>query len=289
MTRLGTPVLRLPAMRAFGRLADGDLVRRAAEALGSELAALGITMNFAPVLDVNTCPENPVIGDRSFCDEPDGRVAARARRGCAACWRGACSPCGKHFPGHGDTTEGLALRPPGVDHARRTAPRGRRELALPRTAARRAPAVMTAHVVYPAPRPRPPRDPVPDRARAPASSAFRGCIVSDDLEMRAIADRVDHRGERRARRRGRLRRAARLQERGAPGARGRGAARSEPSEDAGFEARSARSPRAVRRDARAQATAAGRTRAALDASHRARWRARHRPDAQRDGSQEDRQ
>ena len=64
--RLRAPILQLPPMRALGQVDDARLVEAAAEALARQLAALGFTMDFAPVLDVDTRAENPVIGDRSF-------------------------------------------------------------------------------------------------------------------------------------------------------------------------------------------------------------------------------
>src|SRR5690349_20206995 len=71
VARLGPPVLKLPPMRALGDLGDSDLTERAGALLGKQLRALGFTMNLAPVLDVNTNPHNPVIGDRAFGDTPE--------------------------------------------------------------------------------------------------------------------------------------------------------------------------------------------------------------------------
>ncbi len=190
VTRLGTPVLRLPAMRAFGRLADGDLVRRAAEALGRELASLGFTMDFAPVLDVDTCPVNPIIGDRSFSDDP----AVVARLGwafAAGLQAGGVLACGKHFPGHGDTTVDSHKDLPCVDQPRQRLDaveivpfRGLR--------AETCAAVMTAHVVYPALDPDRPATLSPRIAHdlLRAELGYDGLLVSDDLEMKAVADRL---------------------------------------------------------------------------------------------------
>src|SRR5262245_6696162 len=66
VTRLPAPFLTLPPMRALGEIGDLDLIRRAARAVGVELAAVGFNLDFAPVLDVDSNPQNPVIGDRSF-------------------------------------------------------------------------------------------------------------------------------------------------------------------------------------------------------------------------------
>ena len=104
-------------------------------------------MDFAPVLDVDTCPTNPIIGDRSFHSDP----AVVARLGAAfagGLQRAGVMACGKHFPGHGDTTLDSHLDLPVVD-----LPRSRLEsveLAPYRgLRASTCAAVMTAHVVYP--------------------------------------------------------------------------------------------------------------------------------------------
>jgi beta-N-acetylhexosaminidase len=194
VTRLGSPLLRLPTMRAFGlafaRSGDAGLVARAAEALGRELAALGFTMDFAPVLDVDTCAKNPIIGDRSFGSDPAvvARLGAAYASGLQA---GGVLACGKHFPGHGDTTTDSHLELPRVDQRRA------RLLAVecaPFAPLRMATcaAFMSAHVVYPALDP----DQPATLSRAIAHDLLRtelgfdGLLISDDLEMKAVADRL---------------------------------------------------------------------------------------------------
>jgi beta-N-acetylhexosaminidase len=189
VTRFGTPVLRLPPMRAFGRLNDEDLVRRAARVLGAQLAALGFTMDFAPVLDVDTCPTNPIIGDRSFSADP--AVVARLGRAFAAGLEdGGVMACGKHFPGHGDTTVDSHLDLPHVAQ-----PRSRLDLVelapFRQLRANACAALMTAHVVYPALDEGTPatlsRRIAHDLLRE--ELGFDGLLVSDDLEMKAVFDR----------------------------------------------------------------------------------------------------
>ncbi|HEX9849408.1 beta-N-acetylhexosaminidase [Candidatus Deferrimicrobium sp.] len=158
-------------------------------ATAAELRAVGIDMNFAPVLDVDSNPANPVIGDRAFSDDP----AVAAALGIAFA-RGSLSrgilPVGKHFPGHGDTSADSHEELPVIQAGRQTLLR--RELLPFRLAARSAiPALMTAHVMYTA----------LDRALPATLSRkilhdllrermrFRGTIISDALEMKAIADR----------------------------------------------------------------------------------------------------
>jgi beta-N-acetylhexosaminidase len=178
-----------PPMLAVGGADDLERTRQVGRALGEELAALGIGWDFAPVLDVHTNPANPVIGDRAFGVTPE----AAARHGLAF-WRGLRGAgvvgCGKHFPGHGDTRTDSHLELPVVAHelARLRAV----ELA-PFAAAARAgmEAFMTAHVLYPALDPERPATLshriLVDVLRG--ELGFAGVIVSDDLGMRAVADR----------------------------------------------------------------------------------------------------
>ena len=101
--RLREGFTSVPSMRV---LAEGgvDAVRDAAATTARELHAVGIDMDFAPVVDVDTNPANPVIGERSFSSNSD--LVAKL----GAVWVGAMqaesiAACAKHFPGHGDTIE----------------------------------------------------------------------------------------------------------------------------------------------------------------------------------------
>jgi beta-N-acetylhexosaminidase len=183
------PVLRLPPMRAFAAAADPALIRRAAAALAAQLRALGFTMNFAPVLDVDTNPDNPVIGDRAF-----GRTADEVVRAALPFSDGLADAgllaCGKHFPGHGDTHLDSHHALPVLAHAR---PRlDEVELAPFRAARGRVPSLMTAHVVFEALDPEVPAT----LSRRVITGLLRdelgydGVVYSDDLEMQAIAARV---------------------------------------------------------------------------------------------------
>ncbi|UKA62552.1 glycoside hydrolase family 3 protein [Arthrobacter sp. FW306-04-A] len=102
-----------PGNAVLGRLDDVELTAASASAIGYELAGLGINLNLAPDADVNSAPDNPVIGVRSFGAEPD--LVARH----TAAWiRGledaGVASCAKHFPGHGDTTADSHLALPRV-------------------------------------------------------------------------------------------------------------------------------------------------------------------------------
>jgi beta-N-acetylhexosaminidase len=192
--RVRAPATRWPAMAALDRFAepeDAALAEAVGQAIGDELAALGFDIDFAPVLDVHTNPLNPVIGDRAFSTEPEA-VARRAlafARGLAAA---NILACGKHFPGHGDTTTDSHMELPRVDHAWE---RLEQVELLPfrRAAAAGLPMIMTAHVVFAAldaQRPATLSEAVIEGLLR-RSIGFRGVVVSDDLDMRAI---VSHMG-----------------------------------------------------------------------------------------------
>jgi beta-N-acetylhexosaminidase len=185
--RLGPPVLQLPPMRSLGQLDDPALTEAAAYLLGQQLAALGFNWDFAPVLDVDSNPASPVIGDRSFGAEPE-RVVRHARAFARGLGRAGVAACGKHFPGHGDTALDSHFALPELTHDR--ARLERIELAPFAALAGELDAIMTAHIVVRA----------LDRERPATLSrsvlqgvlreqlGFSGLLVSDDLEMKAIAD-----------------------------------------------------------------------------------------------------
>jgi beta-N-acetylhexosaminidase len=178
-----------PAMLSVGAAGDPSRTRQVGRALGDELCALGIGWDFAPVLDVHTNPANPVIGNRAFGVTPEA-VTEHA----LAFWRGLRAAgvvgCGKHFPGHGDTHADSHVELPVVDH---DLPRLRAVELAPFAAAARAgvDAIMTAHVLFRALDPDRPatlsRRILFDLLRG--ELGFEGVIVSDDLGMKAVADR----------------------------------------------------------------------------------------------------
>jgi beta-N-acetylhexosaminidase len=188
VARLKSPFTEWPAMATLGRSGDPDLAARFAKALGAELKAVGVTLDFAPVLDVHTNPKNPVIGDRALAE----KAADVARLGSAiirALQESGVAACGKHFPGHGDTATDSHLELPLVEHP----PERLREVEfVPFKAAidAQVASIMTAHVFVPALDEKVPatlsRRVVHDILRE--ELGFEGVIFSDDLEMKAIAD-----------------------------------------------------------------------------------------------------
>jgi len=189
VTRLPKPFLTLPPARALGELGDADLVHRAARAVGVELRALGFNLDFAPVLDVDSNPQNPVIGDRSFGRDPEA-VSERAVAFLRGLQDEGVLACGKHFPGHGDTDKDSHFDLPRIAHGR---PRlDRVELPPFRAAAAAGLAsMMSAHVVVEALDPGAPAT----LSRAVCTGLLReeigyeGVLFSDDMEMGAIAAR----------------------------------------------------------------------------------------------------
>jgi beta-N-acetylhexosaminidase len=187
VARLKTPFTEWPPMAVLGRAGDPALATRFAAALAAELIAVGITLDYAPVLDIHTNPKNPIIGDRALAETAD----AVATLG-AAIVRGlqdnGVAACGKHFPGHGDTSADSHLDLPLVEHP---PDRIRRVECVPFRAAIAADVafVMTAHILVPA---LDEEKPATLSARIVRSIlrdelGYGGVIVSDDLEMKAIA------------------------------------------------------------------------------------------------------
>lgn len=189
VTQMSPHPARLPSARVLARGTEAEETEALAHRLGAELAAREVDVDFAPVYDVETEPSNPVIGPRSFGHEPRqvARYAEAVRRGLQA---GGVLACAKHFPGHGATTVDSHLGLPRLEAAGSVLEAVH---LLPFEIAIRGdvPLVMAAHVVYPE----------LDPSGKPASLShrilsdllrqrlgFRGAVVTDALEMRAVAD-----------------------------------------------------------------------------------------------------
>ncbi|MFQ5482236.1 MAG: beta-N-acetylhexosaminidase [Nitrospinaceae bacterium] len=186
VARLTDPFTAFPEAQCLGRAGSADLARRLGQALGRELAAVGVNMDYAPVLDVNSNPENPVIGSRAFSADPL-RTAVLGVAFMDGLQQAGVIPVGKHFPGHGDTTTDSHLELPCV--AKDADSLEQVELAPFAAAVKHGLQVMmTAHVVYPA------WDPEAPATFSPAildsllrrRMGFDGIILSDDLEMKAV-------------------------------------------------------------------------------------------------------
>jgi beta-N-acetylhexosaminidase len=174
-----------PGNHALGTVDDVALTEQVAAAIGSDLAAVGVNLDLAPVADVNSNPRNPVIGVRSF--GADAELVARHAAAFVTGLQGAgVAACAKHFPGHGDTEQD--------SHLEAAVAAGSPDEALvPFRAAIGAGAlsIMTAHIL------------VPGLGDAPATLnrrilhgllrkelAFAGLVLTDALEMRAVSATV---------------------------------------------------------------------------------------------------
>ena len=102
VVRLREPLTPIPPMRTIGDTRSWELAADVAEVLATEVATVGFNLNFSPVLDVDTNPANPVIGDRAFSRDPQ-IVSMMGGAFTFGHLKSGVVPCGKHFPGHGDT------------------------------------------------------------------------------------------------------------------------------------------------------------------------------------------
>jgi len=186
--RLPEPFTRFPPAMTLVRAGDPGLIRDVARAQGSELRAAGFHIDFAPVLDVFTNPENRVIGDRAFGTTPE-EVIHNALPSLQGLTEAGIIGCGKHFPGHGDTVADSHFELPRVDHSIERL-RSLEFVPFARAISRGVPMIMTAHVLCPALDEEIPTSlsPVAVDGWLRGHLGFNGVVVSDDLEMRAIAD-----------------------------------------------------------------------------------------------------
>jgi beta-N-acetylhexosaminidase len=149
---------------------------------------VGFHQNYAPVLDVDSNPDNPIIGNRSFSRDPN-RVARLGAAFIDGLQSAGVAACGKHFPGHGDTSVDSHLELPSLPHDMERLMSV--ELVPFRAAARAGVAsIMTAHVLFEALDSDHPAT-LSEKVLVPIlrnELGFDGVIVSDDLEMMAIAD-----------------------------------------------------------------------------------------------------
>lgn len=114
-----TDAPRFPKNIALGAIQNPELIERYGREVARECKLLGIQVNFAPDLDVNSNPRNPVIGYRSFGENPR-RVAELGAAYCRGMERAGVMSVGKHFPGHGDTSVDSHKALPTVDHDLKT-------------------------------------------------------------------------------------------------------------------------------------------------------------------------
>jgi beta-N-acetylhexosaminidase len=177
-----------PGNAALGAIDDVALTEAVYAALGADLAGLGVSLDLAPAVDVNTAADNPVIGTRSFGSDP-ALVARHAAAAVAGLQSAGVAACAKHFPGHGSTRQDSHHVLPTVDATR--AVLAERDLP-PFVAAIAAGvrAVMPGHLRVPALTGDLPASlsPAALTGLLRGELGFTGVIVSDGLEMRAVSD-----------------------------------------------------------------------------------------------------
>lgn len=186
-----TSLPQAPAAMALGAGGDAEMATRVGAAVSRGLRSLGINWNFAPVLDVNNNPANPVIAERSFSADPL-EVARLAQAWMEGAMAEGVACCVKHFPGHGDTHMDSHHALPTVDKS--LAELEQLELVPFHALAPHAPAVMTAHIVYPQIDPEHPatlsRTVLTGILRE--GMAFDGVVITDALMMKAVHARYGH-------------------------------------------------------------------------------------------------
>jgi beta-N-acetylhexosaminidase len=190
--RLKEGITRLPAAYALGRLNNPKFVYDTCYISGCELRSLGINVNFAPVADINSNPENPIIGTRSFGEQPD--IVSKMVRHAIQGFRDAGILCSaKHFPGHGDVAIDSHLDLPVSEKSLEEL--YQMELTPFQTAiSESVPIIMTAHILYPK------IDSIWPATLSPMILTkllreklnYKGIIISDDLEMKALNRYGDH-------------------------------------------------------------------------------------------------
>lgn len=182
----------IPRALAIAKTGSGELAYDISELAAKELKSVGVNINFTPVADVNTNPDNPIIGDRAYGDDAEivSKFVSAVVRGHLA---QGVQACVKHFPGHGDTALDSHLALPKVDTDLATLEK-REFIPFSQGFKSNCQMVMTAHVLA-----------TELDAENPSTMSeytlqeilrrrlkFDGLIISDDLEMKAI---TDHFGE----------------------------------------------------------------------------------------------
>jgi beta-N-acetylhexosaminidase len=191
VARLKHPFTEWPPAVTLGRAGDRQLAERFARALAAELRAVGITLDYAPVLDVHTNPTNPVIGDRAIAAEAD-EVARLGSVIIETLQAAGVAASAKHFPGHGDTSVDSHDALPIVEHDLQRLEAV--ELRPFRAAIDADVAtVMTGHVALPALDPERPASlsSIVVSRLLKDTMGYDGVVLSDDLGMKAVSGTTD--------------------------------------------------------------------------------------------------
>lgn len=187
VARFGDPFTRIPAMARLGEVGDEGLALKVGRLLAVELGEVGVNLDFAPVVDVLTRPDNPAIGRRALGSDPE-RVARLGASLILGMQSRGLAACAKHFPGHGDAAVDSHHALPVIEHS--VARLSKVELCpFRRACGLPVASVMMAHLLVPA------LDATLPTSLSPAvidgllrrDLGYDGVVVSDDLEMGAIA------------------------------------------------------------------------------------------------------
>jgi beta-N-acetylhexosaminidase len=187
ITRLGEDAANVPGAMAIAATGKVENAFLAGHITGEQLSSLGVNFNLAPTVDVNSNPNNPVIGVRSYGDQPEevARYAVAMTKGLMA---GGVYACAKHFPGHGDTNVDSHMGLPLIDKDIKELEQCEL-IPFRRVIEAGIPAVMTTHILFPK----------IEVSNIPATMShkiitgllketlgFQGLVVSDCMEMSAI-------------------------------------------------------------------------------------------------------
>jgi beta-N-acetylhexosaminidase len=186
VVRLPAPATHFPSAMMLGATGSPDLAHEMARATAQELLALGINVNFAPVVDVNSNPANPIIGNRAFGSDPVlvSQFGLAALRGYQ---QSGVIPCAKHFPGHGDTDQDSHLSLPTI-HRSLAQLEAIDWIPFRRAIEAGVELIMTAHVRIPALADKPATlSPEIMQACLRDHLGFEGVIITDSLTMGALA------------------------------------------------------------------------------------------------------
>ncbi|MGB4043452.1 MAG: beta-N-acetylhexosaminidase [Thermacetogeniaceae bacterium] len=188
VSRMPAQLKKLPSSGRIGEVNDSEISFEIGRLLGQELRAFGFNMDFAPVLDINSNPNNPVIGDRSFGTTPElvSRLGLQIMKGLQS--QNVISVV-KHFPGHGDTSVDSHIGLPSVYHDYERL-KSFELIPFADAVTNNADAVMIAHILLPNIDPEHPaslsRAVITDILRKDLN--FQGVVITDDLTMGAITN-----------------------------------------------------------------------------------------------------
>jgi beta-N-acetylhexosaminidase len=190
VTRMPAEFTKLPTNRAIGKINSEDFAFEVGSVIGQQLKSLGFNMNFAPVLDIDSNPRNPVIGDRSF--GPDEQIVSRLGTAAMKGIQSQVISAVKHFPGHGDTSVDSHIGLPVVNHDMARL-KDFELVPFAHAIENGADMVMVAHILLPK---------IDEENPATLSKTvitdilrdemkFDGVVITDDMTMGAITENYD--------------------------------------------------------------------------------------------------